>query len=132
MSEKILVPKGGRPPGAKTENTPASIRRAFAGKTRYKMHELLDKNDKDAILTMAKLLFKDLPPSAVSLHKVKTADDAVKALAQLINLTAAGMIPGDQADRLERQIARYLELTELAQLKERLEALEENRKDEQV
>ena len=130
INEMVTVPKGGRPPGSKNKDTPQAFRKGFLNKTRTQLHKLVDAGDKDTVLALTKLFYKDLPPPAVTLCKVKDSSDAVRSLSQPIELTASGLIDGQQADRLERQITKYLEITEVAQLRERLDALEEARKDE--
>ncbi|MFC1831149.1 hypothetical protein ACFL0S_03915 [Thermodesulfobacteriota bacterium] len=132
MTEKKDLTRPGRPPGAKNKHSPDAFRKAYSDKTRHQLHRLLDAGDKDTVLAVTKLLWKNLPAPAVTLRKVKSSDDAIKAMAQLINMTAQGEIDGDQADRLERQISKYLEITELAEIKRRLEVIEAGNTDGQI
>lgn len=126
MSENKDITRPGRPTGAKSKAITATELAKGLGPQAYRnVKDIINKGDPKTSLQVLKLIYDDLTPP-VTLCKISGPQDAVKALGQLVGLVAAGKVNGPQADRLERLLRGYIELSEIDELKQRLEAVEKN------
>ena len=123
--------KGGRPVGSKTMNSPQAIAKAFGPMARDNVRKMLEKGDLDVTMKVFHYAYgKQAPLQPITLGKIRNAEEAKLALEQLIAITASGQITLDHAEKLQGMINKYLEVTEVDQLKKRLEAIEQGQDNE--
>ena len=116
---------GGRPVGSKTQNTPATIARAFGPMTRNNIKKALEKGDMDITMKVFRFCYgKEAPIQPITLGKIENASEAKAAMKQLLGFVTSGLITIEQAEKIQGMIMKYLECTTLDEIAQRLEKLE--------
>ncbi|WP_163337921.1 hypothetical protein [Desulfopila sp. IMCC35008] len=95
-----------------------------------KLFDLLEKGDTQTVLQTSKILYGDkgFPRKPLGLPKVIDVQTCKDALAKLSLLVNQGKCSSADAARIANIYEKYLSVTELADLKTRIEKLEEGMK----
>jgi len=116
----------GRPPGVGNKITIGKVQNDLLRGSVKNVKELVDKGDPKTSVQVLKILAPLIPSDPVTLTKVNDIETGRKALAQLVDLYAAGKIPDKTADRLFTMLHKYIDSHVNEALRERVKELEQD------